>query len=259
MPWFRPSCWSLLVVAALCAGGAPAQADQAPSMNDLAVPVMPVRKGGAPTPRALPALPPGADRVTPLTLHVRVTTRASGRVSERRQTVTRTADRVHIVNGDETGGAAGGAAGHVEWLFERNPVDPRRASATYVSHAARTIVVYSDSDVQTMLGIPGWAHVLTMGVDPAILRGSTPSTETRTIDGLPFARLTGGTAPPSSSLWWNADQLLPGEFSSGDTHTGTRLSIERVRTTADLQLVRPADLRFPGYRVVNLADWLEEH
>ena len=194
-------------------------------MNDLAVPLMPVRTGAAPAARVLPSLPPGADRVTPLTLHVRISTRASGRASERRQTVTRTADRVHIVHGDAAPTAAGGGTGGVEWLFERNPVDPRRASATYVSHAAKTIVTYSDSDLLTMLGIPGWAHVLTMGMDPGILGRVTPSSAPRVID-----------APD-----------------------GTRLVIERASATVDLQLVQPADLRFPSYRVVNLADWLEEH
>ena len=220
--------WVVLMVAAtLCPTGALAQANQAPSMNDLAAPVMPMRKGTPPAPRSFAPLPPGAERVTPLTLHVRVTTRAAGGVVERRQTVTRTVDRVHIASGDAAAAAAGGVTAGVEWLFERNPVDPRRASATYVTHAAKTIVVYSDSDsdLQTMLGIPGWAHILTMGVDPAILAGVTPSSAPRTFD-----------APD-----------------------GTRLVIERVTAIVDLQLVRSADLRFPGYRVVNLADWLEEH
>ena len=217
---FRCSCAALIIAATLCPSRVLAQAGQGSSMRDLAVPVMPVRKATPPAPRALPPLPPGAERVTPLTLHVRVTTRASGRVSERRQTMTRTFDRVHVVNSDVASAASG-----VEWLFERNPVDPRRASATYVAHAAKTIVVYSDSDLQTMLGIPGWAHVLAMGLDPEVLAGVTPSSATRTID----------------------------------TPDGTRLVIERASATVDLQLVQPAELRFPGYRVVNLADWLEEH
>lgn len=215
----RCSCVALMVAATLFPSRVQAQAGQAPSMSDLAVPVLPVRKGSPPAPRALTPLPPGAERVTPLTLHVRVTTRASGRVSERRQMMTRTVDRVHVVN------SAAAAPSDVEWLFERNPVDPRRASATYVTHAAKTIVVYSDSDLQTMLGIPGWAHVLTMGIDPAILAAVTPCSAPRIID----------------------------------TSAGTRLVIERASATVDLQLVRPAELRFPGYRVVNLADWLEEH
>lgn len=222
---FPRTCMALVVAGVCCASSAQVLAGQTPSTNDLAVPVMPVRKEGAPTPRALPTLPPGADRVSPLTLRVRVTTRASGRVTERRQTVTRTADRVHIVNGDAAARAAGGGAGGVEWLFERNPVDPRRASATYVSHATKTIVIYSDSDLQTMLGIPGWAHVLTMGADAAILSQVTPSSAPRAFDTL----------------------------------DGTRLVIERASATVDVQLVRPADLRFPSYRVVTLADWLEEH
>ena len=220
MPSFHSSCVSLIVVAALCAVGAPARADQAPALSDLAVPVTPVRKGAAPVPRALATLPPGADRVTPLTLHVRVTTRASGRAGERRQAVTRTTDRVHIVASD-----GAGAAKAVEWLFERNPVDPRRASATYVAHAAKTIVVYSDSDLQTMLGIAGWVQVLMMGVEPAVLGQVAPSSAPRAIE-----------APD-----------------------GTRLVIESASATVDLRLVQPAELRFPSYRVVTVADWLEEH
>ena len=258
MPFFRDAWMTLAVAGALCASGAPAQADQTPPTSELAVPVMPMRKGAPPVSRPLAELPAGADRVTPLTLHVRITTRAAGRVSKRRQTVTRTVDRVHVA-GLGGGNPARDAAGGVEWLFERNPVDPRRASATYVAHATKTIVTYSDSDLQTMLGIPGWAHILTMGVDPAILREATASSETRTIGGLRFAHMTGGAGHPLASLWWNAEQLLPAEFASGDTHDGTRLAIERASATADLQLVQPAELRFPGYRVVTLADWLEEH
>ncbi len=210
--------WVTLILAAMfCPSRALAQAGHVPSMNDLAVPVMPVRKGAPPAPLALTPLPPGAERVTPLTLHLRVTTRASGRVRERRQTMTRTFDRVHVVNSDVASAASG-----VEWLFERNPVDPRRASATYVAHAAKTIVVYSESDLLTMLGIPGWAHILTMGVIPVDV---TPSSSPRT-------------------------------FAAPD---GTQLVIERASALVDPQLVRPAEARFPGYRVVNVADWLEEH
>ena len=223
MPFLRCGWMTLVVASALCASAGPAQAAQA-TASDLAVPMLPVRKGTQPGARTPAELPPGADHVTPLTLHVRITTRASGRASERRQTVTRTAQRVHVASAAE-GHQARGAAGGAEWLFERNPVDPRRASATYVAHATKTIVTYSDSDLQTMLGIPGWVHILTMGVDPAILAGVTPSSATRTID----------------------------------RPDGTRLVIERASATVDLQLVQPAELRFPGYRVVNLADWLEEH
>ncbi len=223
MPFLRSGWMTLVAAAALCASAGPARAAQAPA-SDLAVPVLPVRKGTPPRVRTPVELPPGADRVAPLTLHLRITTRAAGRVSERSQTVTRTAKRVHVASVAD-GSPAHSADGGVEWLFERNPVDPRRASATYVAHATRTIVTYSDSDLQTMLGISGWAHILTMGVDPAILAGVTPFSAPRSID-------------------------MP---------DGTRLVIERASATTDLQLVQPAELRFPAYRVVTLADWLEEH
>ena len=217
-----------------------------PGADELTVPVIPERRLGEAPLAPLPALPPGADRVRPLTLDVRLTTRAGGRVHTRRQTVTRAVDRVHIAaaNGDE-------------WLFEQNPVDPRRVSAAVAHHASKAIVVYSESDLRTMLGIPGWAHVLTMGVDAATLAGATSPSAPRTMNGIAFRRLRTAALPARAVVWWNAEHLLPLEHVSADGVSSLRLA--GISPVTDAARLRPLEHRFPAYRVVELADWLEEH
>ena len=213
--------------------------------DDLTVPVLPARRLVAATPTAPPPLPPGADRVRPLTLEVRVTTRAGGRAHTRAQTVTRAFDRVHVAT-----------ATGVEWLFERNPVDPRRVSASAVQHAEKVIVVYSESDLRMALGIPGWTHVLTMGIDaPSV--SATSSGPARTMAGMRFARAEVAADGRRGRLWWNADQLLPLEYGAADGTTG--LAVVKIAAGADTARLAAPETRFPGYRVVELADWLEEH
>jgi hypothetical protein len=212
--------------------------------DELAVPVLPARRLTAAVPEPPPPLPAGAEGVQPLTLEVRVTTRAGARAQTRTQTVTRTADRVHVAT-----------ATGVEWLFERNPVDPRRVAASAVQHAEKTIVVYSESDLRMTLGIPGWAHVLTMGVDARAVTAA--SGEARRVAGLPFLKTRVTTAGARGALWWNADQLLPLEYAgAGD---GTSLSVVKIAPGVDQSRLRAPEARFPGYRVVEFADWLEEH
>lgn len=212
--------------------------------DDLTVPVMPARRLVAAAPTAPPPLPPGADRVSPLTLELRLTTGAGKRAHTRGQTVTRAFDRVHVAT-----------ATGVEWLFERNPVDPRRVSASAVHHAEKAIVVYSESELRMALGIPGWAHVLTMGVDaPSVTE--TASRQARTMAGMQFTRTTGAGAGGPGRLWWNADQLLPLEYGAADGSTS--LAVVRITAGADPTRLAAPEARFPGYRVVALADWLEE-
>lgn len=213
--------------------------------DDLAVPVLPARRLATPAPDAPPALPPGADRVRPLTVEVRLTTRTGGRAGTRAQTVTRSKDRVHVAT-----------ATGVEWLFERNPVDPRRVAASAVRHAEKTIVVYSESDLRMALGIPGWAHVLTMGVDARAMTAAGAA-EARTLAGLRFHKVRVEPGERGRTLWWNAEQLLPLEYAAGGT--GASLAVVKISPGAEPARLWAPEVRFPGYRVVEFADWLEEH
>jgi hypothetical protein len=182
--------------------------------DGVAVPVAPIRRGAVlPLPPPPPALPPGADAVEPQT--VRLTVRASaagGRARTARQTVSRTAARIHIALAD------GG-----EWLFERNAVDPRRTSAYAVVHASRVIVAYSDTDVRNLLGISGWAQVLTFGC--------------RVLPATAAAR--------------------PGSCAALDGRS--HVTIDRVTPGVDPHLIAHPSQRFPQYREVDVADWLEDH
>jgi len=205
------------------------------------------------TPDASPALPPelrpGADRITPLTIEVVVQRqRTSGAPQTLRQTIVRTADRIHIMTKER------------EWLFERNPRDPRRALASAVEHRSQTIVRYEETDLRMMLGIRGWADVLSLGFDVAWLAASTRTEDVRTQGGIRFARYTvSGPDARVTDLWWCEEQVLPGRFSVGDASGKTRFTVERVRSGADSLLLAPPEERFPKYRVAGLADWLEQH
>lgn len=219
---------------------APGAADR--ERDDLTAPVLPARRLSMPAPEAPPALPPGADRVQPLTLDVRLTTRTNGRTETRVQTVTRAADRIHVAT-----------ATGVEWLFERNPVDPRRVAASAVRHGERTIVVYGESDLRMALGIPGWAHVLTMGVDA---RALTPAAaEARTVAGLRFLKTGIESANGTHTLWWNAEQLLPLEYAARENG----LTVVKITPGTEPSRLWAPEVRFPGYRVMEFADWLEAH
>ncbi len=228
----------------------PAREQKAPPAADrgddeLVVPVLPARRLTAAMPEPPPPLPPGAEGVQPLTLEVRVTTRAGARAQTRAQTVTRSVDRVHVAT-----------ATGVEWLFERNPVDSRRVAATAVQHAEKTIVVYSESDLRMALGIPGWAHVLTMGVDAHAVT-SAGTGEARTLAGLRFLKARVAAGDRGRTLWWNADQLLPLEVAAGGN--GASLAVVKISPGAEPARLWSPEIRFPGYRVVEFADWLEEH
>lgn len=205
-------------------------------------PSLPARRGAAlPPPAPPPALPSGAATVQPLTVRLSVSAKAAdGRAARVRQTVSRTADRIHIAIGDGT-----------EWLFEQNPVDRRRVSGYAVLHASKTIVAYSDTELRNMLGITGWTQVLTLGCEPPAVDGSGT---VRTIGDLPFTRRSSNDSAGRGS-WWNTAQVLPAECVSGDGRS--HLVVDGVTSGIDVAVLTPPAQRFPAYREVPLADWLE--
>jgi hypothetical protein len=217
--------------------------------HDAVVPTQPARRAPDQAPPPPPALPPGADAIIPLTLDVTIHRQTpAGRSHVLRQTITRTPARVHVAPSEGP-----------DWLYERNPTDTRRASGFLIDHAARTIVFHSDSDLRNMLAIAGWAHVNALGFDAGLLAGSKPSDDARTIDGIPFTRFDIVAGGQSQNVWWNAEQSLPAAFVKRDHDGSIRYSVERIRRAIDENVLRPPASRFPDYRNVDLADWLEHH
>lgn len=60
-----------------------------------------------------------------------------------------------------------------------------------------------------------------------------------------------------SDLWWNAELALSGAFTMTDGNGSIRVSIERIVRRVDDNRLQLPPSRFPSYKVVDLADWLE--
>lgn len=205
----------------------------------------PIRRPHDARPVLPPELPPAADFVKPLTFDVVVRRQGQkGPAHTVRQTVSRARDRIHMALGDR------------EWLFQRNPVDPRRVSGQIIDHAKRAIVLHEESDLRNMLGLNGWADVLLLGLDMKALNRLQPTTQTRLLAGIRFVK---HAAPvPDAAMpdvWWSPEQALPSAFTldAGAAH----VSIERLRPGVDSNLLRAPSDRFPAHRVFDLAEWLE--
>jgi hypothetical protein len=173
---------------------------------------------------------------------------AGGGVRETEQVVTRTPDRVHVSLGD----------GH-EWLFERNPVDPRRAAAMRTDPASRAVVVYDESELRTHRGVRGWADVLMLGFDPVILAQAVRQQDDRSVDGLRFSRFTTSVDRGTRDIWWSPEHLLALSFELVDAEGRATFTIRRVRPGVDAALLQPLSSRFPRFEVVEVADLLERH
>jgi hypothetical protein len=220
------------------------------SASQNAFPVIPsIRRAPDGRPASPPPLFPEAARVAPLTLHVRLQRQAAGRSESWRQTIHRTADRIHVAG-----------TGRREWIFERNIRDARRVSGALIDHDTRTIVVYEESDLRNAFGIAGWASVLALGIDPGWFASLAPTEEKRIVKGIPVVRYTPVDRRGNpSEVWWAAGEGLPVAFKIADGPVVTRLSVEQVKAGVDAVLLQSPASRFPHYVVVQFADWLERH
>ena len=213
-----------------------------------APPVIPARRtSDVDRPLPPPDLPFGANRIRALTIDITIQREAGGAIHTQTQTVSRTADHVHF-----------SAANGREWLFQQNSRDPRRVQAYLIDHRSRTTVMHAESDLRMLMGIRGWCDILLLGLDVETLRHYTPSIESHSVAGLMFTRYdaTPNTGFPGA-LWWSRDHLLAREFVTLDANGSTTSSITAVRPGVDGSLLRAPELRFPTYRLVNVADWLE--
>lgn len=241
---------SVVGVAAQNARRPPAEGKPMPSiaMDDLAVPIAPVRRGSAPPLPAIPSLPPTADQLVPLTLRLTVVEQpATGDARRTSRTVTRTIDKIHV------------RAETSEWLFERNPVDPRRVSGVRVDHESREIVFHSDSDLRSAMRLEGWAHVLTLGFDHRLLGARATSGEVKWVSDVPFNRMTlMADQRQMSDVWWNEAHALPAMFTTTDRRGAITTTVVGVDRRVDDTVLQPPAMRYPQYRVVDFAEWLEQ-
>jgi hypothetical protein len=210
---------------------------------------LPARRARDVRPELLPDLPAGMERLAPLTVTLSV--RPEGGIARREAGVTRvvsrTADRVHIAEGRDR-----------EWLFVRNPLDPRRASGMLVEHRARAVVLHEESDLRNVLGLSGWASVISLGFDHAQLKATTRTNSVRTVGPLRFERIVPSSAATMpDGFWWSHDAALASGFLQPSPAGPVRVSVVAARAGADAAVLQDPLVRFSSYTVVDLAEWLE--
>jgi hypothetical protein len=246
IPFIRPLILTVLVaagadLAVLHAVGGQTPVPQAPLFT------APARRAPVHAPAVIPGLPENADRIRPMTLDVRIdTARASGPSLVQRRTMSRTSTRIHV-RGERN-----------EWLFQRNPVDPRRMTGQLVHHATKLIIQHEESDLRNMFGLNGWADVLMLGIDGAALRRLTATSRSRTTAGIRFKELR--AADPGIGLvdaWWSDEQAMPSAFTLRQDGGATNMKVIRLRPEVDESLLLDPARRFPAYRVIDVAEWLE--
>lgn len=210
--------------------------------------IRPVRATDRPPPVAVPEVPDDLARPPAITaeLETRVERRGAAAVAQRR-TVLRTADRV-LIRFDEAA---------PDWLFVRNPVDPRRVSATMIDHQERLLVTYDESDLSAGGLGRGWADVASLGVEPEVLARARPTGRSRTAHGVRFDERR--HEPSGSELWWSAETGLPLRVVFDERGARTEILLRRVSHGADAELLRDPRGRFPAYASIDVTDLREKH
>jgi hypothetical protein len=200
-----------------------------------------------PSPPAPPELPARAGELMPASFEWVVAWEgrngASGRSA---QTVVRTSERILLV-------AGGGAS---EWLFERNPVDPRRVSGYLVDHAKHQVLLHHDSDLRARLRLRGWADVLSLGFDASALQGLRATGERRVYEGVAFEQFVAPqpTAQGVVEVWWSESLLMPLLLT---VREGGRLQtsmLEGLETRVEPSRLADPRLCFPSYAAMDVSD-----
>ncbi len=163
------------------------------------------------------------------------------------QTVTRTAKRVHVQQSSDR-----------EFLYVQNPNDPARVSGWVVLHDEKVIVRYDESELRNWQGVRGWLDVLTLGVDLSTVSGPPVPLAIKDVEGLTFVRHDRPRARgEADEIWWCQNQLLPLEVVRRLPEGSTIVTVARIRPQVATELLDSPEIRFPNYRSVDLAEWLE--
>jgi len=204
----------------------------------------------------IPELPKEAMRLPDLTLEFRqiqsgVDIAGSPEVVH---VLTRSRNRAHSLL---TGGV------NREWLFLRNPVDPRRVSGSLFNHAERAIVDYFESDLRNSGVARGWLDVLSPAVDPRLLAKFTQTSETAELSGVLFRKLVPKEDRQDGILevWWNSELLVPLRVTRRAAGVTQTYELTKLTRGVESDLLADPQVRFPRYATVDVADfadWKEE-
>ena len=237
-----------LAASAVTPSAAPATepAPAPPDDDDVPAFELPTRRAETPAAVPLPELPATLIAPADLTLELETTSTRRGRTLRRRESVARSAHRIHIRGIDDD----------VEWFFVQNPVDPRRVSGSRIDHAKHVVIDYDEAELR-MGGIArGWADVASFGVGVERLARLAPTGRREQRWGFEFTELgVPAGSPPGAHVWWSEAAALP-------------LRVEGSSSTLEVRSLRPGvaperlldpRLRYPTYDSIDIADYREKH
>jgi hypothetical protein len=199
----------------------------------------------------LPALHPQLLNPPAVTVDLEIRHVGLGRKAVQRKTVTRTAERVHVSLGPNA----------AEWLFVRNPADLRRMSGTMLDHARKKIVEYDESELRNGGLGRGWADVVSLGVEPEALRDLLPTGKRQVLNDIAFEQRDRPKDVQArvKELWWSDEAALPLRVVIDDGPAATEVVTRSVERQIDESRIRDMRDRYPGYTVIDIADYREEH
>ncbi|HKE01288.1 MAG TPA: hypothetical protein VKE69_09785 [Planctomycetota bacterium] len=171
--------------------------------------------------------------------------------SDARQIVVRSADRIAVEL----------TSAKKEWLFRRNPVEPRHTSAALVDHALEAILAYSNSDLELEGLAAPWETRARLGLAAAEIEALRPTGETREAFGLAFERRVpaGETPDGLREVWWNAENEIPLRIERARNEGAAVFEIVELRLEADAARLKEPVVRFPGYTAQDIGDFRESH
>lgn len=205
------------------------------------------------TGRSVPSLPDALMNPSPLTITAQVTvTRGSGKQQFVR-TIARTADRVHV-NYLHQG---------QEWLFTRNPVDPKRVEGLLTDHRKRVIFTYYESDLSDAGVARGWAEVMTLGVPMDGLDAMAETGEQEIRFGMIFRQYTrNGDTPKDETMpreiWWNRENFLPLRIIRTVSDGSWVQELVNVEQSVDESTLTAPVSRYPEYAAMDRTDFADQ-
>lgn len=202
-------------------------------------------------PQKLPEIPAAYRELPPVKLGLRIRLKTADGVKTMERTLVRTTDTIYM-RYEHQG---------QEWLFQQNPIDPRRLSGKLVDHRKRSILQYYQSELHEFGIVSSWRDVFLLGVDPDLLALLEPTGGSETLAGVQFRHFvnkTDGASQPSTEIWWSDSAALPLRIIQRKDNEEWIQEIASIEWTRDEALLAEPHSRFPQYAEMDYVDWQEE-
>jgi len=192
-----------------------------------------------------PSVPASAAHLPRLSYVLKTTRSSKAGRQVSTESMTRSHDRVRMTLEDGQ-----------EWLFVQNTRYPTRVFGYSIDHKAREILLHEETTLRTEMGIRGWADVLTMRFDPAILGTLRDTGERRQMAGATATRFVSPDPARDgvTEVWWSEELLLPLSVTARKADVTVTSVVDGLTTDVDASLLADPDQRFPQYKSEDVAD-----